>query len=324
MRFAYIDSNGNEVGIPSVDALALRIELGAIDENTELYDAQADLWGPANTHEIFHTLSRSAEGGSQGFVAPPPPVAPAPTAPPPTAPPSEPEPEESLTLDSEGLELAEPATPDSALTLAEPTPAEEEKEEQIEVEEGGLGDLDLDLAPATSEAPSDDPVESPSFDFGDMGGGLELEQEFEAPGDDDAAPIMDFSTGPDVGMEGVGDVDPEGGALELERPMAEFSPEAPPAWMESSDGEADGGDVMDFSSVSADVAGPEELDGDVPLRSRRTPRNKPSPAKHRRERSVVGPIVGVVILLAIGMGSYVAWPILRARLAERGGAKSQP
>ena len=42
MRFAYIDSNGNEVPIPSVDALALRIELGAITEETELYDAQAD------------------------------------------------------------------------------------------------------------------------------------------------------------------------------------------------------------------------------------------------------------------------------------------
>ncbi len=60
MRFAYIDSNGNEVPIPSVDALSLRIELGAISEDTELYDAQADLWGPAHTHEIFHTLSRTS------------------------------------------------------------------------------------------------------------------------------------------------------------------------------------------------------------------------------------------------------------------------
>ena len=60
MRFAYIDSNGNEVPIPSVDALALRIELGAIKDDTELYDAHADQWGPAHPHEIFHTLSRSA------------------------------------------------------------------------------------------------------------------------------------------------------------------------------------------------------------------------------------------------------------------------
>ncbi|NNL31404.1 MAG: hypothetical protein HKO77_10290, partial [Gemmatimonadetes bacterium] len=79
MRFAYIDSNGNEVPIPSVDALALRIELGAIIENTQLYDAQADEWGPAHTHEIFHTLSRDAAAGDD-FVAPPP-VAPPPVAP---------------------------------------------------------------------------------------------------------------------------------------------------------------------------------------------------------------------------------------------------
>jgi hypothetical protein len=83
MRFAYIDSNGNEVPIPSVDALALRIELGAIGRETALYDAQADQWGPAHTHEIFHSLSRAADDGQ--FVAPPPPV------PRPAPPPVEPE-----------------------------------------------------------------------------------------------------------------------------------------------------------------------------------------------------------------------------------------
>ena len=72
MRFAYIDSQGNEVPIPSVDALALRIELGAVGPDTQLYDAQADQWGPAHTHEIFHSLSR--DSGDEGFMAPPPPV----------------------------------------------------------------------------------------------------------------------------------------------------------------------------------------------------------------------------------------------------------
>ncbi len=72
MRFAYIDSQGNEVPIPSVDALALRIELGAIGPDTQLYDAQADRWGPASSHEIFHTLSRAR--AERGFVAPPPQV----------------------------------------------------------------------------------------------------------------------------------------------------------------------------------------------------------------------------------------------------------
>ena len=74
MRFAYMDSQGNEVTIPSVDALALRIQLGAISADTELYDAQADRWGPAHTHDIFHTLSRDAE--EEGLVAPPPAMAP--------------------------------------------------------------------------------------------------------------------------------------------------------------------------------------------------------------------------------------------------------
>ena len=73
MRFAYIDSNGNEVPIPSVDALALRIELGAIHASTELYDAQADQWGPAHEHEIFHALARAAEDEHRGFAAPLPP-----------------------------------------------------------------------------------------------------------------------------------------------------------------------------------------------------------------------------------------------------------
>ena len=59
MRFTYIDSNGNEVPIASVDALAIRIELGAITEDTQLYDSAADQWGPAHSHEIYHTLQRS-------------------------------------------------------------------------------------------------------------------------------------------------------------------------------------------------------------------------------------------------------------------------
>src|SRR5512134_1175260 len=109
MRFAYIDSHGNEVPIPSVDALALRIELGAIGPDTQLYDAQADHWAPASTHEIFHTLSRDSRG--DGFVAPPP-VAP----PPPPAATSAPKPQKP----KQKQKAAEPAAPtatDLGLTL---------------------------------------------------------------------------------------------------------------------------------------------------------------------------------------------------------------
>jgi hypothetical protein len=136
MRFAYIDSQGNEVAIPSVDALALRIELGAIGPDTELYDAQADRWGPAKTHEIFHTLSRESE--DDGFVAPPPPVSS-------SAAPSTPSPEEADEV--------------------------EQTEEAEQADEAGTMDLG-DLAPDSAEpAPvAEGEGEAPSFDLTDETG----------------------------------------------------------------------------------------------------------------------------------------------------------
>src|SRR5512134_2554473 len=112
MRFAYIDSHGNEVPIPSVDALALRIELGAIGPETQLYDAQADHWGPASTHEIFHTLARDRQ--ADGFVAPPPPVAP--PSPPPAPAPAAPTPK------------AKPAPPPKPKPKPKPEPATSAKD----------------------------------------------------------------------------------------------------------------------------------------------------------------------------------------------------
>lgn len=62
MRFLYIDSHGREVPIPTVEALALRIELGAITEATRFYDAAADRWAAAGEHEIFRSLARELRG----------------------------------------------------------------------------------------------------------------------------------------------------------------------------------------------------------------------------------------------------------------------
>src|SRR3954469_19469502 len=90
MRFIYIDSHGNEISIPTVDALALRIELGAITEATSLYDEAADHWAPAREHEIFRTLQREREEKSAGFVAPPPPAPVSPAGAAPSAPPPPP------------------------------------------------------------------------------------------------------------------------------------------------------------------------------------------------------------------------------------------
>jgi hypothetical protein len=339
MRFAYIDSNGNEVPIPSVDALALRIELGAISEETQLYDAHADQWGPAHTHEIFHSLSRST-GGDSGFVAPPP------VAPPPSTEPSsvaeQPAATESPSTDhDDGTPEPEPSSgdveedPDTSfgLTLAESGgPA---------VTPPGADDMGLtpgdaffgptDELPILGEAP-DGPG---TFDFG-MDGALEVEEAFTAdasppglgPGSPtereggdtgDAGGGMELETMAHFGA-GTDDLDQDS-SLDLEAPLSTSPPEVAPAWMDHED-EAIPGGVMDFSSVGS--AGDEDTDEDVPHRERRTPRNKPSPPKLKRRRNLAGPIIGVVALLAVGLGGYVAWPVLSATLTTRGAPEGPP
>jgi hypothetical protein len=330
MRFAYIDSQGNEVPIPSIDALALRIELGAVGPETQLYDAQADHWGPAHTHEIFHSLSRDA--GGEGFMAPPPvaPVA------------SEPAPGQAAAAPSAPADKEEPAAPepeveaqpedagDFGLTLADPLPTPELETTRDDDDNKALGDLameeqaaeeamDLPLLDISDEAtveeppieatPAPAPPEADAgggFDFGDLGAGLELEQsdESEPMGLETEmqfeAPVADFSDGDD---------------LALEEPMSAFEPDSPPGWMEESGPD----EVMDFSAVAEEEASEESVApiADAPVRQRRTPKDRPSKPKFKKQRSLSGPIVFVVLILAIGVGGYVGWPILQARLAER-------
>lgn len=300
MRFAYIDSNGNEVPIPSVDALALRIELGAIHESTELYDAHADQWGPAHTHEIYHTLVRASAGGDQGFVAPPPPVAPPAAEPPKPAPPKAektPKPKSAPVPEKK----SESRDTNFGLTLADAADEERAPESTMAPPLAGSGDLG---------ASSDTPAGS-GFDFGDLGGGLELESDF-IP----AAAPMDFASGSGFGGGGrVGKDAPIdlGGGLDLEEPMSGFSPDSPPGWMEAGP-ESDEAEVMDFSSATADSA-TEEARPAADAGAKRSTRKKPSPPKFKKHRNLVGPLVGVLLLLSLGVGGYVAWPIVSARLA---------
>jgi len=304
MRFAYIDSHGNEVPIPSVDALALRIELGAIGPDTQLYDAQADHWAPASTHEIYHTLSRDA--GADGFMAPPPvapPPPPVPT-PAPTAKAAKPKPKKKV----EPPAPAAPTATDLGLTLADPSPSPSQQEPS-----GGALDLSLDLAPPA--APPTAALSSPAatgdsgghFDYGDLGSGLQLEDSVAA-----GQPAMSFDTPMQFGggSEGRGG---SGSDLQLEQPMSEFSPDSPPGWMDP----PSSGESMSFSPAPAEAGAPRAAPGaDAPVRPRREPKDRPSAPKFKTQRSLAVPIFLTVLLLAIGVGGYWGWPLLQARLSQ--------
>lgn len=69
MRFSYIDSQGKEIEVDSVESLALRIQLGAIQPETRMYDAVADRWAPAEEHPVYRSLSRGEEIDDEEVVA---------------------------------------------------------------------------------------------------------------------------------------------------------------------------------------------------------------------------------------------------------------
>jgi len=370
MRFAYIDSNGNEVPIPSVDALALRIELGAISEDTQLYDAQADQWGPAHSHEIFHTLQRDTTEGD-GFVAPPP------VAPPPvvsdgdeavavdeTSPDGssvaagERSVAETPTESSEeavdeaggsmqpggekGRESAsEPEDESFGLTLAEPTaesvetgapPGHDfEPRTDAEARDGSpdedtdLGDLGAQEHPGLVNGEAEEGGDL-GFDF-DMGEAMALDEVLgdrlsdesgPEPTVDEASRVdfggeMEFETAADFDMTDLGTGDH--GGLDLETPMSEFSPGAPPSWMDD-EAEDEDDDAMDFSTLG--TVSEDEVEDDLPLRERRTPRNKPSKPKLRARRNNAVPLFLIAFVVAVGVGGYVAWPLVSDRLLGEG------
>ncbi len=70
MRFVYIDSRGNEVQLATVEALAARVQLGAITGDTRLYDSVADRWAPAEAHPVYRSVLREVAGESDGSGGP--------------------------------------------------------------------------------------------------------------------------------------------------------------------------------------------------------------------------------------------------------------
>lgn len=146
MRFRYIDSKGKEIALDSVEALAARIELGAVDGSTELFDAETGAWGPAEDNPVFlqllaeaaaRDIGSAAAGGAPfdpgAITIPPLPtaggsgLAPAPSA----SGPPEPAPDDSATADADDtfdlgitgdleLESPEAAGNDAGLTREPP------------------------------------------------------------------------------------------------------------------------------------------------------------------------------------------------------------
>jgi len=339
MRFAYIDSQGNEVPIPSVEALGLRIELGAIGPDTELYDAQSDRWGPAHTHEIFHTLWRdSAE--DVGFVAPPPPVAPAPP-PPPTTPAAAPPPPETDGDDLAGLVAELGLLPGAPRAAPESPPAREAGE-----------DLDLDLTltdasepppVAAEEAPAEpksapvageaaDELPADPLDFGTLTP-LDLDQVVGLPdvdpGDASPSPPADAPTLSDSGFVGEQLLDFTGVAGEdgpdLDLP-SEALGDAPPAWIEQTgpDWGGQGGEeevgTMRFGPGGADLDAdlgdmlapdsPKPRSRPAPPPEQEEPRPRPSPPRRVRRRSYAGFLGWIVVLGLVGAGGYYGWQYL--------------
>ncbi|MDZ7779078.1 MAG: hypothetical protein U5R14_03950 [Gemmatimonadota bacterium] len=378
MRFAYIDSQGNEVGIPSVDALALRIELGAIGPETQLYDAQADRWAPAESHEIFHTLSRDLAGDD--FVLPEPPTpSPGPATPEPDAP-VEPEegsdaesgddgsapPDEGLPALADDFELTlVPTDGPAAAPEGDPEPwgglseAPDEDADDDSEDTAASADLPLDLTPMESAGPTDSgdpdhvgdtddagatalPPDTPSaaeeafedapFDFGmpppeEDDGALELE----APLSFDGEPTEEEDMA---------------GGLDLEPPMSDFDPSAPPAWMaeggparedDPAGADQDHEPVLDFSdgmegrpdmgggsaspapsAAEGRIPDSEVEPGSVPQRPGRRPEGAARPAARRpsrRKRRSRTPLAVFLLMAALGAGGWYGWQTFGERVA---------
>lgn len=317
MRFAYIDSQGNEVAIPSVDALALRIELGAIGPDTELFDAQSDRWGRADSHEIYHTLARDVSG--ETFLVPTPPAAPDEPVDDASA---EDEPAEDV--EDEPTAPVEPTPPTSAadlgLTLAPGMDGDEGAEPEAPEasapsEPTDFDEMRLDLAPDDSTS-----VEGPDGASDDAFDELPLSYDptvDEATSDDglDLEPPLDF------GAHG-SDADEFGGGLDLEPPMSDFDPTAPPAWMEQDGpgGMDDNEGMIDFSAGDddGDRAPPPDGSGVRPESEPRpvapTRPSRPPPRRRPTRRRSAKPVVFLLALIALGAAGWYGWQQFGDRL----------
>lgn len=55
-RFVFRDPEGNEVGVPTAGHLASQVEMGAVHEDTPLFDTITGEWSPARDHPVFRLI----------------------------------------------------------------------------------------------------------------------------------------------------------------------------------------------------------------------------------------------------------------------------
>lgn len=231
MRFAYIDSQGKEVSIPSADALRLRIELGAIVDSTMFHDASTDKWAAASDHEIYRTLKREIDGDDgSGFIAPPPPTL--------------------------GVASAEPPAP----TVADEAATPEEARVDEPVVEASIADLAPDepvVEASIADLAPDEPVEEAVMDLSALEpdeAPVLADEPIEAAIEPPADEMSDFSSFGDLtlddGMDGLQDDAVEG----AESPAADASPDP-------MDFDLGGLSVMDDDEADEDDAEAEEESG---------------------------------------------------------------
>lgn len=351
MRFAYIDSQGKEVGIPTVEALQLRIELGAITEETMFYDASKDRWDPAGEHEIFRTLSREVkERGDEG-----------PRPPRPKVPPSD----EEAGDEDEGFEVvADDGSGEEASAESRPRapdPFDREQDPMAETdrpEEGGWVEAEFDDVRESVDAPDQalaDHGDDWDVDLGDFGA-LDLAPELEEADPEEAdleeadleeADLEEADVARDESPPSFGDVgelelerpfaeqhgegvavDPESD-MQMETPLAELEPGPTGEWDERGEPEAE----ADLPSPPAPTSPPSAAEAVRRERARKDPydrrvqrprgdaprRRRSRPLARRRRGPSAGTVAAVVALAAVvGAGGWFGWSAVRG--SEAGSA----
>jgi hypothetical protein len=190
MRFRYIDGRGKEITLDSVEALAARIELGAVSATTELYDARTDSWGPAESHAVYSQVLEEAAARDYGDPS----VAPTTSFPEPDFGPTD----SMSATDGDTVSVADDPEPDSAGDTPPPTDpfSLDIKPDLLKAAPVAV----TDLAPAVEAVPAD-PAPLGDDNLG-IGGALELEAPSVDSATNDAAlerepPLEGFSARPE-------------------------------------------------------------------------------------------------------------------------------